>query len=348
MSAEKLAMIIPATITIGPDIKNEMHFQRYVSLLVRSGTRREQETLIRSHVSPMVEGELRGVAAMLPIEDLFSNRAQFLETVKTHLTEALEKFGLTLYNASIKEMTDHGYLNLLSQGHTQASAEKARVGVIESQTNAQIGELARECQGIKETTRMKAETVLYENLRKADVLDSDSKLQIKEAAYLSSVKIAQIEGEKSSVFKELDMQLQIEQKKNAWKLEKLRADTLSPVTMESENIKQRADSDYYKRTTEADAALYEEKKQADGYIYKKLTEAEAIKKTYIAQARGIEELIKSFESPENVIQYLMMDRGVYADISKINQKAIEGLHPNITHDVMHRAGDLTKIMNKQE
>jgi uncharacterized membrane protein YqiK len=59
---------------------------------------------------------MRGVAASMTIEEMFNDRKHFQEKVTEYLKEVLIKFGLTLYNANVRELIDSsGYFSTIGQ-----------------------------------------------------------------------------------------------------------------------------------------------------------------------------------------------------------------------------------------
>lgn len=114
LTHEKLSIHIPAELTIGPNIDNIIELKKYVKLLVSASDENTQEQAIRERVTGIIEGnlsyhglgEMRAVAANMTLEEIFSDRKHFQSKVFEYIQEALEKFGLTLYNANIKELKD--------------------------------------------------------------------------------------------------------------------------------------------------------------------------------------------------------------------------------------------------
>lgn len=59
---------------------------------------------------------MRGVAASMAIEEIYNNRREFQAKVTEYISEMLDKFGLVLYNANVKELIDvSGYFAQMSQ-----------------------------------------------------------------------------------------------------------------------------------------------------------------------------------------------------------------------------------------
>ncbi len=83
--------------------------------------------------------------------------------------------------------------------------------------------------------------------------------------------------------------------------------------------------------TLADASLYKAKVEADGTLYQKQKDSEAIKLSYEAQAGGIQQIHRAFNGDNNsLLQYLMLEKGLYESLAKANAEAIRGLEPKIT------------------
>jgi flotillin len=134
------------------------------------------------------------------------------------------------------------------------------------------------------------------------------------------VQIAQIEAKKKSEMREAELQKDVELRRALVLQEKQRAEKLSVAVVESEIIK-----------TLADANLYRTRMDADGKLYQKQRDADAIRMLYDAQANGLQ-LIHSAFKGDNValLQYLMLEKGLYVELAKANAEAIKGLEPKIT------------------
>jgi flotillin len=95
-------------------------------------------------------------------------------------------------------------------------------------------------------------------------------------------------------------------------------------------------------------ALYSEQKAADAHAYKVRIEAEA---RFLAAAKDAEALLvrqqkeaagmsamagayadlsRAFGGPAGLIQYLMIEKGVYTQLAKANADAVRGLNPKMT------------------
>lgn len=95
---------------------------------------------------------------------------------------------------------------------------------------------------------------------------------------------------------------------------------MSRATVQAETIAKLAKAELYKAQLEADAKFYGQQKVA-----------ESIQAIYQAQAAGIRELQNAFGGNTSAtLQYVMLEKGIYQELSKANAEAIRGLAPKIT------------------
>jgi flotillin len=299
-----------------------------VELLVSGQSASDQERMIRERITGIIEGEMRAVAANMAIEEIFNDRKHFQGKVTEYIQESLNKFGCVLYNANVEELVDNvGYFTTLGQKAQEAAISTAKVAIAESKANGDIGAQDKITRALKETSRLKAETTVFENERLQSVAQSKAELQVKEAQYEAQIKIAQIEGLKTSELREAELQKEVEQKRALVETERLRAEEYAKAVVESEKIKTIADARAYEKQTLAEAQLFETQKIAEAKIFAVTKEAEGIKKLYLSQAEGLREIIKASGSSQVALQFLMLERGLYQQLAQENAKAIQGLAP---------------------
>ena len=330
LSKEKIPLHIPVRFTIGPDADNHSRLIRYARLLVIKGSLEEQEKYIREKVMGILRGETRGVAASMNIDDIMANRALFRERVSEYVAEPLQQFGMTLVNVNIKEMDDNsGYFAVIGERFRESTNTNVRISVAENQASSQIGALQRESRATMETSRLKAEQAVYENERIQTVKESDAALEVQQANYDKSVKVAQVEGSMQARFKQEMLQLDLQRSRYHVELEKLRGTELAKVVVEGERIQKFAESNLYERQVQADTQLFEKKREAEGNLYTIEREAEGIEKMLKAQADGVTNLMEAFKSPEAVLGYLAVEKEVYTQVAAANQRAIQSIEPKI-------------------
>ncbi|KAJ3327414.1 hypothetical protein HDU93_001998 [Gonapodya sp. JEL0774] len=149
----------------------------------------------------------------------------------------------------------------------------------------------------------------YENDRKEKVAGAAASLATKQAEFDRQVHIAQIEADQAAAARKMELQRTVEQRRLETETERLRAEILAKATVEFEsNVK-----------------------TADAKLYAKNKEAEAVTALFRAQADGIAELTRAFGGDSKaVLQYLMLERGLFTELARANAEAIRGLEPKIT------------------
>jgi flotillin len=275
-------------------------------------------------------GEMRAISASLTVEDISMNRSMFLSRANEFIQTCLTKFGMKLYNMSLHEFTDCHYMDLLAEGSIESNATAAKIAVADSRAKADIGEQERITRSSKEMCRMKTEAAMYDNDRQQQILESKKELAVKEARYSTQISISQLEAKWNSVLKNKFLEEELERKNADTMLEKLRAQEMSHIQVESERLCEMADARLYQAISQSDANYFQQKKEADGRYYGMMKETEAIGKTFDAQAHGVQNLMTSFKDPKAVMEYLMITQGVFEDIAASNAKSIKDLGSSVT------------------
>lgn len=134
MSKEKLPFRLPGSFTVGVKLNNneeEDHenIRKYAQFM---GKTAEQRNGVLHMIKGVIEGEVRALTANLEMEKIFSDREAFNTQIIEKLSEQLEKFGMTVYNANIKELSDTGDSNFFKNNRQKILAEaenKAKIDV---------------------------------------------------------------------------------------------------------------------------------------------------------------------------------------------------------------------------
>ena len=325
MSSQKMEFALPGVFTIGPkdDPKSLEKYAKYLmTAVVHINKDGQKEHNIDTLVKGIIEGETRSVASQLTIEEIFRDRAAFRDEIIKNVQTELDKFGLEIYNANIKELQDtpgSEYFSYLRQKTTSEAKNKAKVEVSEANKAGDIGEKEREAETRQKLAQFECETVILENERKQEMAVSKAKLAVVEWESQRKERLARIEAEKAAQIRETELQKEVEQRRISQETERLRAKELSEACVRAEtNVKDAEGRAEAIRLT-ADATLYAKQKEADGVL--------AI---YQAQSEGIQNLLGSFSGDsQGLIKYLMIERGLYKDLAEMNAKAVQGLSPKI-------------------
>ncbi|OAL35964.1 hypothetical protein AYO20_04870 [Fonsecaea nubica] len=363
MTIEKLQFALPAVFTIGPDNKPEA-LKKYALLLsgnpdgTPSAGRKPGQAIVptqRGHVQDIVkgiiEGETRVIVSSMTMEEIFKERQVFKQKVIENVQNELDQFGLRIYNANVKELQDtpgSEYFAFLSRKAHEGASNQARIDVAEARMRGEIGEAAKRGHTKQEISKIEAETAVLETKRRADKAQADAELTNRQTELDMTIQINQIQARRAAEARDSELQKEVEMKKAATELERLRAKDLVRAQISKETTQQEADAGLYRASKEADAKAYAEKQDADAQLFKqqrqiqasverqtkeadamyhaKMREAEATK----AQAEAYRELADAFGGPQGLLQYMMLKENVYEKLALANAKAIQGLQPKIT------------------
>lgn len=287
MSSEKLPFILPAVFTIGPKIgENEKdQLLLYAKLIAPL---HQTASHVPELVKGIIEGETRVLAAGMTMEEIFQGTKKFKQDVFETVQKDLDKFGLYIYNANVKQLVDvrgHEYFSYLGQKTQQGAVNQAKVDVAEARMKGEIGAKEREGLtrqnaakvdaetkvlsvqqqgvGLKEEARIKAEVQVYENEREADIAAAKAGLAMKKAGWDKQAKVAEVEAAKAVAIREAELQMEVERKNVLRQTEKLKADQLSKATVQYDTQVQDSNAALYSRQKAAEAALFEQVKVAE-------------------------------------------------------------------------------------
>lgn len=162
------------------------------------------------------------------------------------------------------------------------------------------------------------------------------------------VDIAQIEAKRATESKDEELKREVEVKRAAAEMERLRAHDVVRATIARESkqqaadakayevqadaranldaANQRAQAEAYKIRTEADASNYAAIKEAEANLQVQLKEAEGM--AAVAGAYG--KMAQAFGGPAGLIQFLMIKEGTYVQLANANAKAVQGMAPKIS------------------
>ena len=241
----------------------------------------------------ILEGKLREVVSTLSVEELYSNREKFANSVQEAAATELSTMGLEIMSFTIKDVTDeNGYIKSLGVKQiaekkkeadiAQAEAERERQIKAKLATEAEISaankeKLIKEQAYQKEIQTSKAQAdVAYDiqkNITQKDVIQTQMDAELLRQERQKDIEQAAVQVEISKEVKNRELaERQAETAKAS-----LQATVVQPAIAEREKQAQIADSEKYKKVAEADASAQTLKKQADA-------EAEATRMRGLATA----------------------------------------------------------------
>jgi flotillin len=258
---------------------------------------------------------------------------------------------LKIYNANVKELRDapnSSYFESLSRKAHEGAINQARVDVAEAQRKGNVGEAQRLGEQNREIAKINAETAVQKTERDSEKAKAEATLATRKTEYNRDVNIAQIEATRATETRDEELRKDVEVKRAQTELERLRASDVVKATIQRESKQQAADAKAYEEQARSNAALYSEQKAADAHAYKIEKQAQAAflaatkeaEATLVRQekeaagisamARAYADMSHAFGGPAGLIQYLMIEKGVYTDLAKANADAVRGLNPKMT------------------
>ncbi|KAJ3055801.1 hypothetical protein HK097_009184 [Rhizophlyctis rosea] len=339
MSNEKLEFNLPAVFTIGPkdDISS---LNKYARLL---GGKKDNKH-VEATVKGIIEGETRVIAAGMTMEEIFKESKFFKEQVIKHVQTELEQFGMVIYNANVKQLQDSPgseYFSYLRQKVHEGACNQAKIDVATAKMRGDIGERERHGETKQEIARIDAATAVAETERKQQKAMAEAELAKRTAELDQQIQIAQIQAKRAAEMEDAVLKKELELKRAAMETERLRADELSKAKVKYESSVQAADSKlytaqrdadakFYAQQREAEAAFFFKQKEAEAALYNKQKEAEGLKTFMEARAEGLKKVKEALGGDDaTLMQYLMLENGLYQDLAKANAEAIKGLNPKI-------------------
>jgi flotillin len=317
---------------------------------------------IENIVKGVIEGETRVLISSMTMEEIFSARDQFKKRIVQNIQEELAQFGLKIYNANVKELRDapnSNYFESLSRKAHEGAINQARIDVAEAQRNGNVGEAQRQGEQNREIAKIQAETAVSMTERDSERAEAEATLSARKTGYDRDVNIAKIEANRAMEARDEELRKEVESKRAQTELERLRASDVVKATIAREAKQQAADAKNYEAQTVSNAEFYAGQKATDAHVYKMRAEAdakffaaskEAEAKFYTAskeaeaqlvlqqkQAEGLsamagayKDLAVAFGGPAGLMQYMMIEKGVYVQLAKENANAVRGLNPKMT------------------
>lgn len=322
MTKEKLQLLVPVCMTIGPDVNKRGAnspseddeetslredrgdaLMKYAMLLADSDS--SKQSVQRAHVDNIVraiiEGETRVLVSGMTMEEIFGQREVFKGRVFKSVQAELQQFGLRIYNSNIKELKDaegSTYFASLSRKAHEGATNQARIDVAEAQLRGNVGEAQRKGEQEREIAKINAETAVQKTERDIERAKAEAHLDTQRTAYTRDVDIARVSAKRTLEAKDEELKKEVETKRALAEIERLRAKDVVKATIERESKQQAADAAAYEVEAEARAQQQASQRQTDAEAYKTRADADAF--NYAAQQRADAELVQKLKEAEAV------------------------------------------------
>lgn len=264
MSNQMMEFMLPGSFTIGP--KNDPESLKKYSRYLLGDKPDGIDVLVKG----VIEGETRVLAAQMSLDEIFSDRSAFKEKIIKNIQGELDKYGLEILNANIKELQDKPgsqYFSLRRQKTCSEAEGKARIDTSEAKKIADIGEKLRNAETRKEVAEYEAQAVEKENECKKRIYESNTKLSIAASELNRQTEIAKVEAEKLSKIRESELQKELELRHIGQETEYLRAQNMSKAQVSAETAVKDAEGQQKATEIIADATLYKQTKRSSRYCF---------------------------------------------------------------------------------
>ncbi|KAK8862174.1 SPFH domain/Band 7 family protein [Apiospora arundinis] len=383
MTKEKLQFLLPVVFTIGPDVNSrganakghhkkapvavgpDGHnpildedkgdaLMKYAMLLSESESSTKQAA--NAHgldqiVKGIIEGETRVLVSSMTMEEIFTEREEFKRRIFRNIQVELDQFGLKIYNANVKELKDavgSNYFQSLSQKAHESATNQARIDVADAQLRGNVGEAQRHGQQERDIAKINAETAVAKTDRDVERANALANLETKKTLLDRDVEISKIEATRATQSRDEDLKREVEVKRAAAELERLRATDVVKASIQRESAQQAADAKAYQVTADAKASYDKSVRTTDAGAYKTRTDAEAWSHAAItnadaklqkelkeaegmmAKAEAYAKMSQAFGGPQGLLSYMMIEKGTYVELAKANAEAVRGLQPKIS------------------
>nr|WP_245856879.1 flotillin family protein [Lutibacter flavus] len=312
LSKQNIRVNVPSRFTIG--ISTEP------SVMQNAAERLLGLTLdaVQDLAQEIIFGQLRLVVASMDIEEINSDRDQFLSHI-THSVEAeLKKVGLKLINVNITDIHDEsGYIEALGKEAAAKAINEAKVSVAQKVRDGSIGEAnAMQDQRIQ-VAAANANAVHGENTAKVQVANSNADRRSREA---EAEKIA-IASEKVQAAKALEEAYAAEQIAENARAKRKEAEQGADIIVPAKIDKQKIEID---AEAEAEQIRRIAKGEADAIFMKKEAEAKGMYEILTKQALGLEQIVKAAgDDAKDAVLLLVADK--LPELVKTQAEAIKNI-----------------------
>ena len=268
LSRQNIRVDVPSRFTVGVSTEPSVMVNAAERLL---GLSRDD---VSNLAKDIIFGQMRLVVATMDIEEINSNRDQFLAAVSFNVEAELKKIGLKLINVNVTDINDEsGYIEALGKEAAAKAINDARKSVAEKNRDGAIGE----AQAVKDqrisVSQADATAVEGENTAKITIANSNAGRREKEA---EAERIA-VSAEKVNQAKALEQAYIAQKEAELGRAQRDKASQTADVVVPAEIEKQRVE-------IAAEAMAEQTRRHAKG-------EADAIFMKMEAQGKGIYEVL---------------------------------------------------------
>lgn len=274
--------------------------------------------LIQELAQEIIFGQLRLVVASMDIEEINTDRDQFLSHI-THSVEAeLKKVGLKLINVNITDIHDEsGYIEALGKEAAAKAINDAIISVAQKDRDGAIGQAQALQDERTQVAAANAKAVEGENFAKIKVANSDADRRSREA---EAERIANA-AEKVQSAKALEESYAAERVAEDARAKRKEAEQGADIIVPAEIDKRKIEID---AEAEAEQIRRIARGEADAIFLKKEAEAKGLYEILTKQAEGLDRIVKAAgNNSKDAVLLLVADK--LPELVRIQADAIKNI-----------------------
>ena len=312
LSRQNIRVDVPSRFTVGVSTEPSVMENAAERLL---GLNRDE---ISNLAKDIIFGQMRLVVATMDIEEINSNRDQFLAAVSSNVEAELKKIGLKLINVNVTDINDEsGYIEALGKEAAAKAINDARKSVAEKTRDGSIGEAEALKDQRIQVSRADATAVEGENTAKITIANSNATRREKEAEAerlaIAAEKVNQAKALEEAYIAQKAAELGRAQRDKASQT----ADIVVPAEIEKQRIEIGAEAT-------AEQTRREAKGEADAIFMKMEAQAKGIYEILSKQAQGFEKIVNAAgKNSKDAVMLMIADK--LPELVKTQVEAIKNL-----------------------
>ncbi len=273
---------------------------------------------VRDLAEEIIFGQLRMVVASMDIEEINTDRDQFLTHITHNVEVELQKVGLKLINVNITDIHDEsGYIEALGKEAAAKAINEARVSVAQKNREGSIGEAQAMQDQRTQVSAANAKAVEGENEAKILVAKSDAARRSREA---EAERIADA-SEKVQSAKALEEAYAAEKIAEEARALRKQAEQHADIVIPAQIQKQKIEID---AEAEAEQIRRIAKGEADSILFRKQAEAQGLYEILTKQAEGLDRIVKAAgDNSKDAVLLLIADK--LPELVKLQSEAIKNI-----------------------
>ena len=312
LSKQNIRVNVPSRFTIGVSTEPSIMQNAAERLLGLN------HDAIQDLAQEIIFGQLRLVVASMDIEEINTDRDQFLSHITHNVEAELKKVGLKLINVNITDIHDEsGYIEALGKEAAAKAINDAIISVSQKDRDGAIGQAQAVQDQRVQVAAANAKAVEGENTAKIQVANSDADRRAREA---EAGRIADA-SEKVQAAKALEESYAAEKIAEDARATRKKAEQGADIIVPAQIDKQKIEID-------AEAAAEKirriAKGEADAIFLKKEAEAKGLYEILTKQAEGLDRIVKaSGNDPKDAVLLLIADK--LPELVKTQAEAIKNI-----------------------